>query len=257
MRDPWEGKSPAGTIVTGARRDRIVPAFVPVLNAAVRAVEESDSSASLTLYGSVATGQAQIQASDVDLLAVGLPAEAAQDIGEELTRRFGAVCREIAIATYPLSSLGDLSDRAYGDRVFLRHYVVSLSGIDHARGWPAFPADIRAARGFNGDIALHASRWQQQLHSTAPDVLARRLARKSLLAIAGLVSIHDGIWTTDRQGAARRWADLQPEHQAGLEQLLLWSDGSPSPSHDDVQGALHGVVTHTVNTFASTIGLWT
>ena len=47
--------------------------------------------------------------------------------------------------------------------------------------------------------------------------------------MAGLVSVHDATWTTDRALAADRWADIDPELRAALPELLAWSDGRSLP----------------------------
>jgi hypothetical protein len=60
---------------------------------------------------------------------------------------------EVAAATS--ADLAGDTDAACGYRVFLRHYCVHLAGPDPSAGLPAFPADARAARGFNGDIGQH------------------------------------------------------------------------------------------------------
>ncbi len=151
---------------------------------------------------------------------------------------------------------GDGTDAAYGDRVFLRHYCAVVAGPDPARDWPAFPADARAARGFNGDIAQHARRWRQVLDEEPAGRLGRTLARKTLLATAGLVSVHDGTWTTDRATAAGRWGELQPQHAPALARLLSWCDGAPSATRAQMQEALDGVVDHVVDAFADRVGLW-
>jgi uncharacterized protein len=149
------------------------------------------------------------------------------------------------------------ADEAYGNRVFLRHYCVHLAGQDHAHGLPRFPADARAARGFNGDIAQHAARWQDALAAADdPRRLGRRLARKTLLAVAGLVSIHDATWTTDRALAAGRWASIEPELRAALPALLAWSDGHALPGRREVQHMVDVSVPRIVAAFAETIGLW-
>jgi hypothetical protein len=54
------------------------------------------------------------------------------------------------------------------------------------------------------------------------------VARKTLLAVAGIVSVHDRTWTTDRELAARRWAAVDPARAAGLTTLLDWSDDRAS-----------------------------
>ena len=90
-----------------------------------------------------------------------------------------------------------------------------------------------------------------------PASLARRLARKTLLSVAGLVSIHDASWTTGRLAAARRWATIKPLWAASLDTLVRWSSGSETaPSTVEVHGALDGVVAVVVDEFESRIGLW-
>jgi uncharacterized protein len=255
MRDPDEGVGPGGTIVTGVSRGRVAAAFEPVLAAVSEAVGDR---VALHLYGSVATGRARIGASDVDLLAVGLPAAVAAEVSSTLSARFAARARGIEIgAGRPEDVVGD-GDEPYGNRVFLRHYCVHVSGPS-GPDLPAFPADVRAARGFNGDIGRHAQRWRTDLASGAdPVALGHRAARKTLLALASLVSVHDATWTTDRQAASRRWSEVDPEMAEDLAMLLSWSEFSstPAPTRERVQEVLEGPVARIVAAFAATVGLW-
>ena len=268
VRDLGEGVAADGTIATGVARSLVPERFRPALTAAVGAIAAAPSDApsassgpscpSVYVYGSVATGQARPGQSDVDLLTVGLPPERAAELGAELSRQFTGLCRGIEIAAMMPGDLAGETDEAYGNRVFLRHYCVHLAGQDHARGLPRFPADARAARGFNGDIALHAAGWRDALAvgDEAPQ-LGRRLARKSLLAVAGLVSVHDATWTTDRALAAARWADIDPELRAALPELLAWSDGRSLPGgRHEVERMLDVATARIVAAFAETIGLW-
>jgi hypothetical protein len=256
VRDPEEGVAADGTIVTGVARARVPPVFEPVVAAAVDAVGAVEG-ASAYLYGSVATGRARVGASDVDLLTVGVERTVAQRLGRELSARFGDVCRGVELAPVGPGDLVGDSDEAYGNRVFLRHYAVHLTGPDAAAGLPAFPADARAARGFNGDIARHAGRWRIALDAGGDARrLGRRGARKTLLALAGIVSVHDGTWTTDRELAARRWGAVEPELDPGLRTLLEWSDGRAVPGASAVRAALDTSVAAVASTFAALVGLW-
>jgi hypothetical protein len=268
VRDPGEGVAADGTITTGADRSLVPELFRPALSTAVAAIAAAasdapcgpsgPSGASVYVYGSVATGQARPGQSDVDLLTVGLPPERAEELGRELSRQFSGLCRGIEFAAMMPGDLAGETDEAYGNRVFLRHYCVHLAGQDLARGQPRFPADARAARGFNGDIALHAARWRDALAAgDEPQSLARRLARKSLLAVAGLVSVHDATWTTDRALAADRWAAIDPQLRAALPELLAWSDGHSLPGgRHELKRMLDVVTARIVAAFADTIGLW-
>lgn len=206
------------------------------------------------VYGSVATGCAAAPTSDVDLLSVGFPARQAARVSNDLSALFQDRCREVSIAPASWDDLEDDSDEGYGLRVFLRHYCVHVTGPDPAAGLPDYPADTRAARGFNGDIARHVDQWVSDLESKA-DVgrLGTRIARKTLLAVAALVSLRDGTWSTDRRACAARWNQLEPD--VPLDPLVAWLD-TPPRDRIEVRRVLQGPVAQVVRTFESEIGLW-
>jgi uncharacterized protein len=254
--DPGEGVAADGTIRTGADRGRVPAAFEPVLADAAAIAGEHGSS--LYVYGSVANGTVRPGLSDVDLLSVGLPDAAAA--GQRLSAQYAGLCRGVEIAAAEDADLVGDTDSAYGFRVFLRHYCVHLTGPDPAATLSAFPADSRAARGFNGDIAWHRRHWRQALESgTLPaDLLGVRAARKTLLAVAGLVSIRDRTWTTDRTRAARRWGEIEPCLAAPLGVLLSWATAEHRPARQEVPPVLadDGIVATVVKRFSELIGLW-
>lgn len=256
MVDPREGMAPDLTISTGAARHRVPAAFESVVGRSVTAL---GGAGSLHLYGSVAVGTATVEMSDVDLLGVGLPAGMARAAAHELSAEFTAVCRGVELAHLDPADLAGEGDAAYGNRVFLRHYCVLLIGPDIAADWPAFPADARAARGFNDDVGRHLDRWREDLDrgASAAD-LGRRVARKSLLALAGVVSVHDATWTTDRRRAAAHWGEVEGGLRSDLDRLVGWADGERAASSDEVRSALDddGVVALVVRRFVDTVGLW-
>jgi len=256
--DPLEGIGANGTIVTGASPHRMAPAFKPVILSAVERVSALSGRHSLYVYGSVATGTARVGPSDVDLLTVGLSPATAAHIGQDLSAEYAHLCRGVDIGPAQWSDYEGPGDEAHGNRVFLRHYLVHLAGPDVGLGLPDFPADAAAARGFNGDIGLCADRWRiKVLRDPFPSSLGRRVARKTLLAIAGLVSVHDATWTTDRLAAAWRWGQLRPALAASLRQLVAWSEAGPSaPTPSEVLIALDGLVADVVDEFRQHIGLW-
>ena len=254
--DPGEGMAADGTIRTGADRGRVPAAFERILAEAAAVARERG--ASLYVYGSVANGTVRPGSSDVDLLSVDLPDAAV--VGQRLSARYAGLCRGVEIATATAADLIGDTDVAYGFRVFLRHYCVHLEGPDPSAALPAFPADARAARGFNGDIAWCHGRWRQALESetAATDLLGIRAARKTLLAVAGLVSVRDRTWTTDRSRAARRWSEVEPGLAAPLSQLLSWATAERRPAPEEVRLALadDGIVAAVVDRFGTLIGLW-
>jgi uncharacterized protein len=256
--DPLEGVRPDGTITTGAQRDKLSTRFRPVLEKAVEHLGSVEGAHSLYVYGSVATGTARVGRSDVDLVTIGLDPAVARRLAGMLTADFASLCRGVEIGPAQPSDYDGPDDEAYGNRVFLRHYCVHLAGPDFGRDLPAYPADRAAARGFNGDIGRCADRWHHEVADTAdPAALARRIARKTLLAVAGLVSIHDSSWTTDRVAAARRFGVVRPRLAVPLGTLVAWgSGGVTEPSRSEIQVVLDGIVADVVDEFASRIGLW-
>lgn len=255
MLDPREGLTPAGRIRTGADLVRVPEAFKPAIDTARSEFERLGEDAELLLYGSVATGQARVGASDIDLIAAGATDVAAAELGSVLSERFAGLCRSVEVAPATLTGHLGPGDEAYGNRVFLRHYCVSLFGPDRLRGERDYPGDAAAARGFNGDIATWLRRWREL---PAEPALGIRIARKSLLAVAGLVSVVDRIWTTDRRTGAERWANHRPELGMALETLLSWSDRSTMPSRQEVEQTLSraGAVQAITDDFIDLIGAW-
>jgi len=140
---------------------------------------------------------------------------------------------------------------------------VLLAGPDRHAALPRAAADARAARGFNGDIDRHYRGWRTALHSEPRgrhlDIvsLGRRVARKTLLAVAGLVSVHDATWTTDRVSAAARWSQLHPSVASASASLVQWSEGVTAASLEQIHWALAsgGIVEQVVEDFRTNIGL--
>ena len=261
--DPCEGVSATGAIVTGVHRSKVSSEFESVIQATLDRVAGMSKNISVYAYGSVVTGMARTCRSDVDFIAVGLEPEVALAIGSELSEQYGHVCRGVDVGPAQKTDYERADDESYGNRVFLRHYAVHLAGPDirtELAGFESeFAADAAAARGFNGDIALAALRWRTSAQAEPqPPALGRRIARKTLVALAGLVSVHDATWTTDRLAAARRWARLRPEHEAALAELVCWSsEPNAMPTSALVHEHLDGIVAGVVDEFASRIGLWT
>ena len=195
--------------------------------------------------------------SDVDLLTIGASSTGADEIATTMSQRYVAECRGVEVAVAQRDDYEGEADEAYGNLVFLRHYCIHLAGPGAVQVADAFPADERAARGFNGDLARHLDRWRDAADAGVPSTsLGRQLARKTLLAVAGLVSVHDQTWTTDRGGAAVRWAHLHPALVADLATLTSWSDGTQSATPRQIDMMLDGTITTIVASFKTDIGLW-
>jgi uncharacterized protein len=73
--------------------------------------------------------------------------------------------------------------------------------------------------------------------------------------VAGLVSIYDRTWTTDRSLAARRWGEVDATLAPGLAALRTWCDDA-GPTRSELAETLTTTVATIVAQFASEIGLW-
>jgi hypothetical protein len=263
MRDPNEQLTPEGYIQTGARRDRIAMVFEPVIEAAIKQIERLDrelspSARSLYISGSVATGSAVVPASDVDLLTVGFLSQATKRISEELSTTFKSICRAVEVAASMQQDFEGDTDEAYGGRIFVKHYCLHLWGHKLSVPSTPYPGDKRAARALNGDIAACYQRWRGIEQQQSAEQLGRSVARKSLLAVAGLISVHDHTWCTDRLTSALRWIQLHPRWQLDCNRLIAWSDGSAIASKHELDELLapSGLICAIVDQFRSSIGLW-
>ena len=263
MKDPDEGLTVEGMIKTGVSRDRIPLAFVPAIEQVIEEVKAlqdrmSIASVALYVYGSVATGRATSPSSDLDLLTVGVPEDLTKEISSRLSSQFSSVCRGVEIAPANQEDFQADSDESYGGRVFLRHYCLHLYGNDLVDYSQQFPGDTRAARGFNGDIGIHYNRWCSQSSLTDCGDLGRRIARKTLLAVAGLVSVRDHIWTTDRLSSAARGGELNPQWRPALDKLAAWSENKDTATKPEIADILapSGIVSSVVEAFKERIGLY-
>ena len=253
MRDPDEGLNADGTIRTGADRSRVPSEFEPVIAAVLDAFDAlGDGGAELHLYGSVATGTARPGRSDVDLVAIDVPEDWSRDLGRRLSARFSDLCRGVEIGRGTREDYLADGDEAYGNRVFLRHYCVPLGGPDSLRSPTPFQGDARAARGFNGDIGRRLAQWR----SSTPR--PRAVARKTLFAASGVISVLGSTWTTDRATAAGRWGEIEPCRAEEMATLLGWAGDDGAATAGELADVLApgGIVPSVVDRFAAEVGLW-
>lgn len=227
--DPDEGIAPDGTITTGARRDRIAATYEPVLLDAVHRLEEllAGNLVAVYVYGSVATGRAEVPRSDIDLTAVvrdDPDLERLDHLNEALTTEYHAVAREVTVGLVTQHEVNATSDAGHAWRCFLKHYGVLLSGDDVAADFPRCQPTRRLALGFAGDFkrtveAQLATARTATAAAERDDALARA-ARRLLLAAAPLTSVLEGDWSTDRARATELIEERYPQQAASAQELL-------------------------------------
>lgn len=258
VKDLEEGLDAQGFIVTGVDSARVPTIFQRVLD---DLIDQVDENVSVYVCGSVATGRAMVGHSDIDIVTFGMDPAHAEQLARQLSKDHAKLAREVAIGAWNIRDLAQ-GDAGYGNRVFLKHYCAWLAGPDPATELPRFRGDVLAARGFNGDFPAMAAGWEQALVDLGPESpepvsrVARRIGRKSLFAVSGLVSVHDQVWTTDRATSADRWGQLHPDLTEDLSVLLDWGDETTSPTTVEVARVLRTSVRTLVGQFESDIGAW-
>lgn len=239
VRDPWEGVDATGAVVTGARRDRIAPAFAAVIQDASQAIVArfADLVHSVHVYGSVATGQAITGRSDLDLLVVAHSPLSLTDLGEVLdpVATKHPEVRDVGCSVDLLDRLRGEEPSARADRCFLRHYTVVVHGPHPLPAHPRCTADRALAEGFGALVLARLDDLAAE--GPSPDDDVTWLGRHLLMAAATLLSIEDGEWSTDRWDAVRRIG--RPDPAAGDNAEAVWtvadSQGSQfdTPAGDD------------------------
>jgi uncharacterized protein len=242
-RDPVEGVSAEGLIVTGAAGQRVPAVYRPAVADCATMVREAfgDRLHGLYLYGSVATGQARPPGSDLDLAAVRVSevdsAEVAS-IEAGLSARHAGLVREVSLACASLAEVLAGDRGGLGWRCFLRHYCVSVAGTELRPQLPACRASRAVADGLNDDVAELVLRWRAELAAaqTPADVaaVARVAARKLLMVAATLESVEHGGWSTDRATGAGLLARHHPQWSAVAGLAVGWCAGDGAPTAEDV-----------------------
>jgi len=246
-RDPAEGLSVDGVIVTGVAAERVPGVYraaVADCTGRLPAVFGARLH-SVYLYGSVATGQARPPESDLDLVAVWrsevIPDEAGVVSGE-LSVRYAGLVREVSLASATLAQVLAADRAGLGMRCFLRHYCLCLTGTDLRATLPPCRPSRAVADGFNDDPAALVQRWRALLAAartpTEIAAVARAAARKLLVVAATLESVEHGGWTTDRATAAALLTTHHPEWTRTAERALAWSTNPGLPTTDQVHQLL-------------------
>jgi hypothetical protein len=224
-RDPAEGVDADGFLVTGADVAHILPVYRLVLDDCVATLTAAFGSRldGLYLYGSVATGQADLLALWTSTVDSGEVAA----VASTLSARHGALVREVAVAEATPESI-----RSEADQAFLKHYCVPLSGRDIRPGLPRFRPSRSLADGFNDDLPAVVHRLRSTVDS-APDPAARlaatrKAARRLLLATATVESVSHATWSTDRGTGAALLAQHHPQWTDVAVRALDWSAGRGS-----------------------------
>jgi uncharacterized protein len=137
--------------------------------------------------------------------------------------------RDVAIGPGSLESFLAPTEAARANRCFLKHYCVSIAGVDLRPELPRCRPDRVLAREFVGDLEGMIAGFRQRLQdATSPmdvEEVAALVGRRLLMAAAVLYSSTDRTWTTARTSGARMLTQHHPEYAEHATQALAWIGG--------------------------------
>lgn len=231
MTDPAEGVDVDGYITTGADRANLRSPFLEVVDEAVASCRaRCRDDPALYVYGSVATGTAVEGVSDLDLLVVVTSAHDRDVLGglaRELSAKHRDIVREVGLAVATPDEVVADSDEGIAWRCFVKHYCVCVDGVDLAADLPRCRPSSALARGFAAGTEAVVQDVADRLPEASDaevGVLARRAARRLLLAGAVTASIAAGTWTTSRDRAVDLLAARHPRWRDELQRAARWAD---------------------------------
>lgn len=239
-RDPREGVSSDGTIVTGVDGAHIAAPYEAVIDAAVEVMfaQVGDALDGLYLYGSVATGQARPPGSDLDLYAILVRDVQAscRDVAARLSETYASIVRDVGVAAVLRDDVLAETLEGRAERCFLRHYCVHLAGRNLQPDLPVCETSPALARGFNGNVGPAVAKSLNRLRSGTLDEQEQRhaiawSARKLLMSAATLLSTRAGGWSTDRDRGAELLTREVPEMAACVGRVHSWT-GLDGPDPD-------------------------
>jgi len=182
---------------------------------------------SIYLYGSVATGEAEVKKSDLDVLVVFKKKPSIkskkliENLSEKLSKKHKALVREVGIV---LSDVKEVNKDTYGWGCFLKHLCVDIHGENLSGKLPNFKPTRKVAEAFNGDCkkVIMAARKKLSGHPNKKEVLkiSSSTARKILRTGFSLVMEKEKSWTTDLKKSYLVFTKHYPEQKAAMKKVL-------------------------------------
>lgn len=233
-----DGLDTEGYIEICCAVDKISSVFLPVLNGSIAALKSTFEAKlhSIYLYGSVATGQAMLKHSDLDILVIfacpmsDIDHAEIKRVGGTLSASYQSSVREVGLA---ITSLQEAlaEENLSGLGCFIKHLCVCVDGEDIRPLFPKFRPSIEVARGFNADYAAVMQAKLEELAKTDQTIvvqsLIRQMCRKTIRTGFSLVMPRLNCWTTDLESSFNCFCHYYPEKRSSMAPILDWTQQPP------------------------------
>ncbi|GAA0343891.1 hypothetical protein GCM10008967_37920 [Bacillus carboniphilus] len=226
-----------GYIVSDVSKDKIEPIYTPCIQESVENLSKlfPDQLHSVYIYGSVARGEAIINKSDLDLLALFNDSLSPDEIKKiksiagDLSQKNQSLVRDVGIAVGYYNYMIDPAN--YYEMAFLKELCVCVHGEDLRSRFGPYKLTSEIAISFNGDIRDVLTRTISRLEAASTEELksiTQSFARKLIRTYYSMVMARSQIWSTRIHEQSEVFINYFPPKKAIISTLHEWIENPPT-----------------------------
>lgn len=225
------GLDEKGFIVSDVSKDKIHDVYLPCIRETNDRLSNlfTQELHSVYVYGSVARGEAVINTSDLDIIAMFhtnlTPTKLAEltKLSNELSQKYHSLFRDVGIAAASYDYAMDPSN--YYENAFLKELCVCVFGEDIGERFGPYKLTSEIAIRFNGDIEEVLMRTLTRLEVASNEEfkkITQNFSRKLIRTFYSMVMVRSQIWTTRLHQQAEIVIHHFPEKASTIHTLLRW-----------------------------------
>ncbi|MBM7095142.1 nucleotidyltransferase domain-containing protein [Bacillus sp. H-16] len=226
-----------GFIVSDVNKNKIEHAYWPCIKESVAELVQlfPDRLHSVYVYGSVARGEATVQKSDLDLIALFngplSPVKSADltELAKDLSKKYRSLVREVGIAAAFYDYTVDPAN--YYEQAFLKEISVCVHGEDLGDRFGPYRLSPEIAISFNGDIGDVLTRTRKKLDASSEKEfkkITQNFARKLIRTYYFMVMVRSRIWSTRLHEQADIVITHFPDKKPVVRTLENWLEDPPA-----------------------------
>ncbi|RNA66913.1 nucleotidyltransferase domain-containing protein [Alteribacter keqinensis] len=225
-----------GFIVSDVSKNKIDHVYWPCIKESVAELVQLNQLHSVYVYGSVARGEATVQKSDLDLIALfkgGKLSPGNQTdltkLSKDLSQKYHSLVRDVGIASAFYDYAMDPAN--YYEQAFLKEISVCVHGEDLGDRFGPYRLSPEIAISFNGDIGDVLTRTLKKLVAASEEEfkrLSQNVARKLIRTYYSMVMTRSRIWTTRLHEQADIVITHFPDKKPVVRTLHKWLEEPPT-----------------------------